>query len=70
MDFTIVNSTDGLLHVHMRGCADIKRHEMKQANGVFDAEGDNADEFIAQYIRESDVDLDQDHFRVFPCARM
>lgn len=67
MNFTIVNSTDGLLHVHMRGCRDIER-EMRQANGLYDADGDNADEMIAQQIHDSDVALRADSFKVFPCA--
>jgi len=68
MRFTIVNSTDGLLHVHIWGCRDLDR-EMHRANGQWIAEADNPEELITQQIRESDEGtMFEDTFKVFPCA--
>jgi len=70
--FIVVNDTDGTFRVHRKGCGDIKRRRM--ANAQWEREASDADEVVRlerQGLRESGFGDDADDFQfvVLPCAR-
>ncbi len=72
---TVVNSTDGSMHVHAAGCADITRRELKNANGWFEIDASSEDgavrdiwqDFAAEW--EGDFSTGRDETRFFPCVK-
>lgn len=69
-NLTVINATDGYMHVHKIGCRDIPR---VRANGRFDIYAVNEDDAVREiwsdFIEEWDGDLGQgeDNTHFYPC---
>lgn len=75
MNFTVVNSTDGTMHVHRTGCRDLAK-EIRRSNGEFTLDVNSREEAVQQiwsdFIDEWDGDLaiGWENTQFYPCVRL
>lgn len=72
---TVINSTDGTMHVHKAGCQDISREiQGHRSNGEFNLTANTQEEAVreiwADFIDEwnGDISTGDENTRFYPCV--
>jgi hypothetical protein len=77
MQLTVVNDTDGMMHVHKVGCQDIaKKVRSHRSNGEFGLIAETREEAVREiwsdFIDEWDGDLapGEENTKFYPCSKL